>query len=171
MKTAEIKQAILKILADADREHPERSLSFGEEDTETFGISMGAIAAILTDLHDSGHIKREYEEGVPYCKITVRGIEALEDLQGEPASPSGARLDAALAKLKEAQERSKRILEEDEAGHKRIEEGLANRKEGEDLPDGAQSFLPATTVKFMIQRAVVKLRGEFIEALEAIKGK
>lgn len=170
MKTVEIKQAILKILADAHAEDTDRSSGFGAEDVETFGVSMGAIEAILTDLHDSGYIKREYDAGVPFCKITVRGIEELENLQGEPASSTGAGIDAALAKLNDAQERSKRLLEEAEAAHKTLEEAVANRKEGEDLPAGAQSIMPTKTVILMIQRVVVQLRGEFIEALEAIKG-
>ena len=75
------------------------------------------------------------------------------------------------AKLHEAQERSKRLLEEAEVEQKVLEAALANYKSGEDPPAGAQGRMPPTMVKLMIQRVFVQLRGEFIEALEAIKGK
>lgn len=166
MKTSKIKQTILSELSDM----PEETFTYGDEDAARLHVSFPQLEDILSDLHNDGLIKRHNEAGVPNCKITIRGMEAIEDTQDDSESLLGGRVDAALKVLNEAQERSKGILEEGEAKHQSLKNALDNRKEDDPLPEEMGGILPASTVQLMIQRVVVQLRGEFIEALEAIKG-
>lgn len=105
MKTAKIKEMLLRELADEFRKNPATTLHYTEEDAQKYGVSLPALDAIASDLKAAGLIKRQYDGN---WQITTAGMEQVEETEVSDPEDSGESLKERLEQL----ERRVKVLED-----------------------------------------------------------
>lgn len=174
MKVQKLREKVLRNLADNYRQNPRTVIKYGEDDAREFGVPLDLLDSVLEDLKDRGLIESlASNQGFYAWRITVDGLEAVEEDEDDDDGETeklADRLEAALTGLHQAQEESKKSLAEKEEQQAALIAAVDKLKDGEDPPEELTKYVPLSTIEMLIQRAVVQLRGEFIAALEEIKG-